>query len=44
MNSLFDLQRIMRFYRNMHLVCVNAHPELAGQLRDIAAKMKEIFG
>ena len=43
MNSLFDLQRIMRFYRNMHLVCVNAHPELAGQLRDIAAKMKEIF-
>ena len=43
MNSLFDLQRIMRFYRNMHLVCVNAHPELAGKLRDIAAKMKEIF-
>ena len=43
MNSLFDLQRIMRFYRNLHLLCVNAHPDLVAKLRVIAVKMKEIF-
>ena len=43
MNSLFDLQRIMRFYRNLHLLCVNAHPDLVAKLRVIAVRMKEIF-
>ncbi|MCR4830281.1 MAG: AraC family transcriptional regulator [Pseudobutyrivibrio sp.] len=43
MNSLFDLQRIMHFYRNLHVICINSHPELVAQLRDIAAKMKEVF-
>ena len=43
MNSLFDLQRIMHFYRDLHLVCVMAHPELAAKLRKIAEKMKEIW-
>ena len=43
MNSLFDLQRIMRFYRNLHVLCINAHPELVARLRTIADKMKEIF-
>ena len=43
MNSLFDLQRIMHFYRDLHLVCVRAHPELAAKLRIIAEKMKEIW-
>ncbi|MER2057158.1 MAG: AraC family transcriptional regulator [Clostridia bacterium] len=42
-NTLFDLQRIMHFYRNLHVVCVNAHPELAGRLRKITDRMKEIF-
>ena len=36
MNSLFDLQRIMHFYRNLHVLCINAHAELVGQLRTIA--------
>ena len=43
MNSLFDLQRIMRFYRNLHLLCVNAHPELVAKLQAVAGRMKEIF-
>ena len=43
MNSLFDLQRIMHFYRNLHVLCINAHPELVGKLRVIADKMKEIW-
>ena len=43
MNSLFDLQRIMHFYRNLHVLCINAHPELVGKLRVIAEKMKEIW-
>ena len=43
MNSLFDLQRIMHFYRNLHVICINSHPELVAQLREIAAKMKEVF-
>ena len=43
MNSLFDLQRIMHFYRDLHLICVMAHPELAAKLRVIAEKMKEIW-
>ena len=43
MNSLFDLQRIMHFYRNLHVLCIKAHPELVGRLRAIAEKMKTIF-
>lgn len=43
MNTLFDLQRIMHFYRNLHVLCIKAHPELVGRLRPIAEKMKTIF-
>ena len=43
MNSLFDLQRIMHFYRNLHVLCVGSHPELVAKLRAITDKMKEIF-
>ncbi len=43
MNTLFDLQRIMHFYRNLHVLCINAHPELVARLRTIAEKMKTIF-
>ncbi len=42
-NSLFDLRRIMHFYRNMHVLCINAHRELVSQLRVIADSMKEIY-
>ena len=42
-NSLFDLQRIMHFYRNLHVLCINSHPELVAQLRAITDRMKEIF-
>ncbi|MBE5845641.1 MAG: helix-turn-helix domain-containing protein [Butyrivibrio sp.] len=42
-NSLFDLQRIVHFYRNLHVLCINSHPELVKELTDLAYKMKEIF-
>ncbi len=43
MNSLFDLRRIMHLYRNLHVICVNAHPELAAKLKAIALQMKDVF-
>jgi len=43
MNTLFDLQRIMHFYRNLHVLCINTHRQLVEQLTVIANKMKEIF-
>ncbi|MBP5282380.1 MAG: helix-turn-helix transcriptional regulator [Lachnospiraceae bacterium] len=43
MNSLFDLQRIMHFYRRLHVIDKAAHPELAAKLKVLAYKMKEIF-
>ena len=33
----------MHFYRNMHVLCINAHRELVSQLRVIADSMKEIY-
>ena len=42
-NSLFDLRRIMHMYRNLHIICVQPHPELAAKLKAIILKMKEIF-
>ena len=43
MNSLFDLQRIMHFYKNLHVVCKNSHPELAAELKELTLEMKDIF-
>ena len=42
-NSLFDLQRIMHFYRRLHVIRKSAHPQLAAGLKTIAGKMKNIF-
>ena len=42
-NSLFDLRRIMHIYRNLHIICIHAHPELAARLKGITLKMKDIF-
>jgi AraC-like DNA-binding protein len=42
-NSLFDLRRIMHIYRNLHIICIHAHPELAARLKEITLKMKNIF-
>ena len=42
-NSLFDLQRIMHFYRNLHVLCIRSHPQLVARLRTIADRMKEVF-
>ena len=43
MNSLFDLQRIMRFYRDRHVLCIHSHPGLVAKLRVNADKMKEVY-
>lgn len=43
MNSLFDLRRIMHFYHNLHVLCINSHKQLVNELRVIADKMKDIF-
>ena len=40
-NSLFDLQRIMHFYRNLHVLCIHAHPQLVVRLKSLADRMKE---
>ena len=42
-NSLFDLQRIMHFYRNLHVICCGSHPRLAAELKVTAYRMKDIF-
>ena len=42
-NTLFDLQRIMHFYRNLSVIRAENHPELAKELQETARKMKETF-
>jgi len=42
-NSLFDLRRIMHMYRNLHIICVKSHPELAAKLKDLINQMKDVF-
>ncbi len=42
-NTLFDLQRIMHFYRSLHVLCIQSHPQLVSRLRTIAQQMKEIY-
>ncbi len=42
-NSLFDLRRIMHMFRNLHIICVHSHPELARRLKEITLEMKKIF-
>ena len=43
MNSLLDLQRIMHFYRNLHVIERKKHPVLTAKLQTIAYRMKDIF-
>lgn len=42
-NSLFDLRRIMHMYRNLHVIRVKNHPELAAKLKAIIVQMKGLF-
>lgn len=43
MNTLFDMQRIMHLYRNLHVICKNTHPELAKELKEKVLNIKKIF-
>ena len=42
-NSLFDFQRIMHLYHDLHVLCIYSHPELVAELRVIAGRMRDIF-
>ena len=42
-NTLFDLQRIIHFYRNLNVIRAENHPGLAKKLQETARKMKETF-
>ena len=42
-NTLFDLQRIMHFYRKLNVIRAEGHQELSCKLQEIARKMKETF-
>ncbi len=42
-NTLFDLRRIMHFYRNLHVLQAGSHPRLTARLRPLAERMKEIY-
>ncbi len=42
-SSLLDLQRIVHFYRNLHVIERKKHPELSAKLQTIAYNMKDIF-
>jgi hypothetical protein len=33
----------MHFYRNLHVLCIHAHPQLVVRLKNLADRMKEIF-
>ncbi|MBO4496289.1 MAG: helix-turn-helix transcriptional regulator [Clostridiales bacterium] len=43
MNSLLDLQRIMHFYRNLHVIERSAHPHLSARLQTLVYKMRDVF-
>ncbi len=43
MNSLLDLQRIMHFYRNLHVIERCAHPQLSARLQTLVYKMRDVF-
>lgn len=42
-NSLFDLQRIMHFYRGLHALYAHTHPQLVSELRTVMDQMKENY-
>ncbi|MCR5596306.1 MAG: AraC family transcriptional regulator [Lachnospiraceae bacterium] len=42
-NSLFDFQRIMHFYHDLHVLCIYSHPKLCARLKDIAYQMRDIY-
>ncbi|MCR4762854.1 MAG: AraC family transcriptional regulator [Lachnospiraceae bacterium] len=41
--SLFDFQRIMHYYHDLHVLCIYAHPELVAQLKETVLKMRDIY-
>lgn len=42
-NSLFDFQRIMHYYHDLHVLCIKSHPELLKELNALAFQMRDIY-
>ena len=42
-DAVFDFKRIIHYYHNLHVICINTHRDLALKLGDIARKMRDIF-
>ncbi|MBO4458368.1 MAG: helix-turn-helix transcriptional regulator [Butyrivibrio sp.] len=42
-DAVFDFKRIIHYYHNLHVVCINTHRKLALKLGDIARKMRDTF-
>ncbi|MBP5491475.1 MAG: helix-turn-helix transcriptional regulator [Clostridiales bacterium] len=42
-NAMFSLQRIMHYYRDLHVISCKDHPELALKLRDLVSEMQGYF-
>jgi len=41
--SLFDFERIMHFFHDMHVIQGKDHPEIAAKLSEITIEMRDIF-
>ena len=42
-DAVFDFKRIIHYYHNLHVICINTHRELALKLGEIARKMRDTF-
>ena len=42
-DTLFDFQRIMHYFHDLHVVKEKAHPELAGKIKEHILEMKDIY-
>ncbi|WP_026654661.1 AraC family transcriptional regulator [Butyrivibrio sp. AE3003] len=42
-DAVFDFKRIIHYYHNLHVICINNHRELALKLGEIAHKMRDTF-
>ncbi len=42
-DSLFDFKRIVNHYHDLHIICINSHPELAAELKSIIDKIFDVW-
>ena len=42
-DAVFDFKRIIHYYNNLHVICINTHRELALKLGELARKMRDTY-